>query len=79
MLKLFKKKKPEYILRLEKYWNDAEPGERYRLVKYRLVKGEPSKDEWYWKGSGDAEWAKKEAAHYGIPIQNKLFDDEVYD
>lgn len=79
MLKIFKKKETKYILRLEKYWDDYEAQEKYRLVKYAIVNGKPSKYDWYWKGGGDAKWAKKEAAHYGIPIQGQLFKDEDYE
>ena len=71
---LFKKAKPTYEKRLEKYWDDNEACDAYRLVKYEIIKGK-GQDGFYWLGGGDKEWAKKIAKHYGLSITAPIEED----
>lgn len=72
---LFKKAKPIYELRLEKYWDDHEAQESYRLVKYEIIKGK-IQEGFYWLGGGDKEWAKKQAKHYCLSITTPIFEED---
>lgn len=72
---LRKKSKPVFELRLEKYFDNGEATERYRLVKYEIIKGK-LQDEWYWMGSGDKEWSKKIAKHYGLTITTPINEED---
>ena len=72
---LFKKKKPVYELRLEKFWENYDACESYRLVKYEIKKGKVQKD-WYHLGSGNKDWANKIAKHYGLKITTPVFKDD---
>ena len=68
---LFKKKKITKELRLEKYWDDHEAQEFYRLVKYWWKNGK-YKGVWMILAIGDKEWAKKQAKHYGLSITTPI-------
>ena len=72
---LFKKAEPTFEKRLEKYWDNHEAVEAYRLVKYEIVNGEV-KDGCYWLGSGDKEWARRQAKHYGLSITTPIDEDD---
>lgn len=72
---LFKKTKPVFEKRLEKYWDDHEAAESYRLVKYEIIKGKVQ-DGFYWLGGGDKEWAKKIAKHYGLTVTSPINEDD---
>lgn len=73
---LFRKKKPTYELRLERYWDDHGACEAYRLVKYEIIDGKVQEDGWFWKAGGDKEWAKKQAKHYGLSITTPIFEED---
>ena len=72
---LRKKSKPVYELRLEKYFDNNSAEEQYRLVKYEIIRGE-LQDDWYWLGSGDKEWSRKIAKHYGLSVTSPINEDE---
>ncbi len=72
---LFKKKKIVKELRLEKYWDDHEAQESYRLVKYWWENGK-LQDGYIWMGDGDKEWAKKQAKHYGLTITTPINEED---
>ena len=72
---LFKKAKPIYELRLEKYWDDHEAQEYYRLIKYRWENGK-YKGVWMLLAIGDKEWAKKQAKHYGLSITTPVDEED---
>lgn len=71
---LFKKKEPVFEMRLEKYWDDHEAKEMYRLVKYEIIKGKVDRS-FYWLGGGDKEWANKTSKHYGLKVTSPIFED----
>lgn len=66
---LFRKKKIAHKLRLEKYWDDSEAVEAYRLVEYEFINGK-LQDGFYWRASGDKKWAEKTARHYKLSIMD---------
>lgn len=68
---LFRKKKITKELRLEKYWDDYEALEKYRLVRYWWKNGK-FKGLWSYSGTGDKEWAKKQAKHYNLSITTPI-------
>lgn len=71
MLRLFKKKITKE-LRLEKYWDDYEAIEKYRLVEYEIVNGKLEEDAYYFRSSGDKKWADKIARHYKLGITTPI-------
>ena len=72
---LRKKNKPVYEMRLEKYFDDHEAEEAYRLVKYEIKKGK-LQEGFYWLGGGDKEWARKIEKHYGLKPTDPIFEDD---
>lgn len=71
---LFKKKITKEI-RLEKYWDDCAAQEYYRLVKYWWENGK-FQGMWTYLASGDKEWAKKQAKHYGLSITTPIDEED---
>lgn len=71
---LFRKKVTKEI-RLEKYWDDYAAQESYRLVRYYWENGK-FKGIWNFLASGDKEWAKKQAKHYGLSITTPLDEED---
>ena len=71
---LFKKKITKEI-RLEKYWDDYEAKEHYRLVKYWRENGK-YKGVWTFLANGDKDWAKKQAKHYGLSITTPIDEED---
>lgn len=59
-------------LRLEKYWDDYEALEKYRLVEYEFKNGKLENDAYYYRASGDKKWAEKIARHYKLSIKDPL-------
>lgn len=71
---LRKKAKPVYEMRLEKYFDDHEAEEAYRLVKYEIKNGK-IQDGFYWLAGGDKEWARKIEKHYGLTVTTPVWED----
>ena len=72
---LFRKKEPVFEMRLEKYFDNYDAAERYRLVKYEIKKGKVQKG-WYYMGSGNKDWANKITKHYGLKVTTPIFEED---
>ena len=70
------RKKANYTteLRLERYWDDYEAAEKYRLIKYQFKKGK-LQDAYIWCGGGDKTWARKISKHYGLTVTTPINED----
>ena len=72
---LFKKNKKEIKeLRLEKFWDDVDAKQAYRLVEYVFIDGK-IQDYYFYKGTGDSDWANRQAKHYNLHITKPLKED----
>ena len=71
---LFKKKITKEI-RLERYWDDCEAKEHYRLIVYWWENGK-FKGQWLFLANGDKEWARKQAKHYGLSITTPIDEED---
>lgn len=71
---LFKKKITKEI-RLEKYWDDHEAKEYYRLVKYWWENGK-FKGVWMVLAIGDKDWANRQSKHYGLSITTPIDEED---
>lgn len=69
------KKKIVRERRLEKYWDDHEAKEYYRLVKYWWENGK-YKGLWMSVAIGDKDWANRQAKHYGLSITTPIDEDD---
>lgn len=61
-------------LRLERYWCDDSAEYEYRLVEYafdkkgHLIRYKDGDPKLYYLGTGDKEWSRKIAKHYGLSV-----------
>ena len=65
--------------KLEKYWDNYEAEEKYRLIQYRIDINGKLNGDMSWLGSGDKEWARRISKHYGIAITDPVFEGDEDD
>lgn len=69
-----RQKEAKIELRLERYWSDDLAEYIYRLVEYafdkkgRLIRYKSGNPKLYYLGTGDKEWSRKIAKHYGLSV-----------
>lgn len=62
--------------RLEKFWDNYDAEERYRLVRYELSANGKLTGGLALLGDGDKEWARRTAKHYNLAITDPVFDED---
>lgn len=65
--------------RLEKFWDNFEADERYRLVQYEISANGKLTGGISYLGEGDKEWARRTAKHYNLSVTTPVFDPDEED